>query len=310
MRSKLTAACLFLAMVALMTSGVHARVPVGSGLPAPTFERAILKLSRAQDHTVPAVPAHLPAPAMSAGIGPGSHLLMVFASDPGTLWACTANFIWKPPTGTKRYLGAAGHCFVPEGKTATHGPGADYNASGTSVRVCVSGCSFGGETGFIFQGTTVSLGPVVYGRQTQFDSDIGNDFGLVEIPTAHLGSIRTSMPVWGGPASPGSVSTGGLLCLYGNGVAVGEAWPTMARAGIGISDDGSSWEADLPSMVGDSGSAVETCGQDADGLHGKAAAGILTHLAPGFGLIAGTSLAKAITMATQAGLTISLVPGA
>ena len=49
---------------------------------------------------------------------------------------CTANFVWS--TGSTQYLGAAGHCFIPQGTTATHGPGADFDASGVLVSVCVN----------------------------------------------------------------------------------------------------------------------------------------------------------------------------
>jgi hypothetical protein len=312
MRSKLITTCLLLAAVyGLVPAGAHASVASAAGIQTPAPERAIYKFDKASDHTVVAIPAHLPVPAAATGIGPGSHLLIEFASEPDVIYGCTANFIWKPPSGTTRYLGAAGHCFVPETKTATHGPGADYNASGTSVKVCVSGCNFGGLTGFILDGTTIALGPVAYSRNSQGGVDVGNDFGIVTIPASlPTGvSLRPSVPVWGGPTSSGVVTTGGLLCLYGNGAGVGEVFPTMARAGIGMTTFADRWSADMPSAVGDSGSAVETCGQDAGGLHGFAAVGILTHLTPGAGIISGTTMSRAIAMAVQAGLTISLVPG-
>lgn len=73
-------------------------------------------------------PTHLPVPSTGSGIGPGSLLLI---SIGGGQFSCTANFIWTD--GTKKYLGTAGHCLLPENKIATHGPGADYNPSGTTV---------------------------------------------------------------------------------------------------------------------------------------------------------------------------------
>ena len=125
-----------------------------------------------------AIPLQLVTPAMAQNIGPGSHLII---DIPGAgTFGCTANFVWA--AGSVRFLGAAGHCFIPEGTTATHGPGADFDASAVRVSVCVSNCSFGGETGFTLTGDLVVLGRVAYARQTAADGDIGNDFGIVTIP--------------------------------------------------------------------------------------------------------------------------------
>lgn len=304
MRSRHLATCLVAATVAALIPSGAASTEV---VQFPAFERAIHTFGKAQDRTV-TIPAHLPVPATTSGIGPGSHLLIEFASEPDFIYGCTANFVWQ--SGTTRYLGAAGHCFVPETKTATHGPGADYNAAETTVRVCVSGCAFGGLSGFSIQGTTVALTPVVYARRTMGDSAIGNDFGVVTIPTALHPQIRPSVPVWGGPTSSGTITTGGLVCLYGNGAGVGETFATMARAGIGITNNSDYWTADLPSMIGDSGAAIVTCGQDSGGLHGFKAAGILTHLTPQLGFIAGTTMSRAIALAAQrTGLTITPVMG-
>src|SRR5213595_2417333 len=61
------------------------------------------------------VPLTLVTPAMAQNIGPGSHLLI---DIPGAgTFGCTAIFVWA--SGATRYLGAAGHCFIPEGTTAT-----------------------------------------------------------------------------------------------------------------------------------------------------------------------------------------------
>jgi hypothetical protein len=312
MRSKLITTCLLIALVAMM-SPTGAQAVSDLGAVTPRFEPAVAKYLVSQDHTVPAIPAHLPAPTSSTGIGPGAHLLITMDDEPDFLFACTANFIYKPAgTSSTRYLGAAGHCFVPAGKTATHGPGADYNPSRTHVRVCVSSCLFGGETGFFIQGTTVALGSVAYARLSQNGEVLGNDFGIVTIPPAVAGQIRASLPVWGGPKSTaGTPATGALLCLYGNGVGVGETFPTMARAGIGMnSGSPDRWGSAMPSMQGDSGSAVVTCGQDADGLHGIGAVGVLTHITAGLGFIAGTTVSRSIAMAAQVtGLNIQLVLG-
>ena len=253
------------------------------------------------------VPLALVTPAMAQNIGPGSHLLI---DIPGAgTFGCTANFVWT--SGGTRYLGAAGHCFLPEGMAATHGPGADYNASGVQVSVCVSNCSFGGESGFVLTGNLVSLGAVAYARQTAADGDVGNDFGLVAIPASLASRIRTSMPVFGGPTTIASVTQGQPLCHYGNGVVVGETFLTMARIGVGTGSTSSSWMGDLIAAPGDSGSAVVTCGVSGTEVHGQGAAGILTHLAVVVGteqgVVFGTTTLRAIEMGREAGLSLALV---
>jgi hypothetical protein len=77
----------------------------------------------------------------------------------------------------------AGHCFLPADGKATHGPGADYDAWGVTVQVCVENCEGNFRTDLLV-GTLVNLGKVAYARQTNAtgDEDVGNDFGVVEIP--------------------------------------------------------------------------------------------------------------------------------
>jgi hypothetical protein len=253
------------------------------------------------------IPLALVTPAMAQNIGPGSHLLIEIPNA-GT-FGCTANFVWA--SGAARYLGAAGHCFIPEGTTATHGAGADYDTAGVQVSVCVRNCSFGGELGFTITGDLVALGPVAYARQTAADGDIGNDFGVVTIPASLAALIRPSMPVFGGPSSTGVVTLGQPLCHYGNGVGVGETFLTMARVGVGGGATPKYWMGDLAAAPGDSGSAVVTCALSGTDFAGQGAAGILTHLGVEagveHGVVFGTTIARAIEMAAEAGLTLSLV---
>lgn len=271
------------------------------------------------------IPAALVTPAMAENIGPGSHLIIDIPGE-GT-FGCTANFVWTGGAtasfvwtgGATRYLGAAGHCFIPASATATHGPGADYDASGVVVRVCVSNCSFGGVTGFTLTGDLVDLDRVAYARQTFAGEDIGNDFGVVTIPPALAPGIRTSMPVFGGPSGVEEVDPGDLQCHYGNGVVVGETFGTMGRVGVGGGSTATYWMGDLAAAPGDSGSAVETCSSDATAIDGENAVGILTHLSLQVcpcsigpvvaqqGVVFGTTVARAIEMAREAGLSLSLV---
>lgn len=264
-----------------------------------SFAPAVLALADDADRTV-ALPLGMPLPTGSVGLGPGTYLL---SDIDGQTFLCSANWVWA--AGGAYYLGAAGHCFLPEGATSTHGPDRDHDASGVAVRACVRNCEFSGGLDFALGGTTVALGPVVYARQTKNGADIGNDFGLVRIPDHLIGEIRAAMPVWGRAAGgTKDVSPGDVTCLYGNGLAVGEAYLTKARMGTGIVSlaDGS-WRAAMPSLMGDSGAAVATCRATLGSVDADRAVGVLTHLS-GSG-IAGTSMGKAQQLAREAGLSIA-----
>jgi hypothetical protein len=297
--------------VPLLLAGL-ATSPVVLAAPRPAVAAAVdvvrprIDLTSAIRRTA-TVPLALVTPAMAQNIGPGSHLLIEIPGA-GT-FGCTANFVWA--SGTTRYLGAAGHCFIPEGTTATHGTGADYDSSGVQVSVCVSNCSFGGQAGFVVTGDMVPLGAVAYARQTAADGDIGNDFGVVAIPESLAALVRPSMPVFGGPTTVEVVAQAQPLCHYGNGVLVGETFVTMARVGVGGGSTATYWMGDLAAAPGDSGSAVVTCGLNGTDLAGRGAAGILTHLGVEIGVqhgfVFGTTIARAIEMAREADLSLTLV---
>jgi hypothetical protein len=239
--------------------------------------------------------AGAPTPNAADGIGPGSYLLIT-RSD-GT-FICTANFVWKG--GGTQYLGAAGHCFLK----STENSLADGNPV-SRVQVCTSNCFFGGQLGAVVRGTFANLGGVAYARQNDpsaaAPTDIGHDFGLVAIPSGLSSQVRTAVPVWGGPnASSAPVSPGDPLCVYGNGVGLGETFATRARAGVAEAQQAGAWYAALPASPGDSGSGVVNCAS------GKGA-GILTHLVVGVpGGTAGTTVLQAISMAASGGLSITL----
>lgn len=284
-------ALLGLALVAL------ASLPAPASSGAAEWGRAALRVA---DGTV-AIPLDAPLPAGATGLGPGTYLL---SEIDGSTYACTANWAWTD--GSAYYLGAAGHCFLAQDKTATHGPGRDANASGVRVRACVYACEFSGTLDFLLTGDTVELGPVVYARQARGGVEIGEDFGLVRIPDALVHEIRSALPVWGRPPAPSSLRAGDLACVYGNGVGVGETYLTKARMGVGIVTlDGVSWRAAIPSAPGDSGSAVAECGVWLGGTRATGAVGVLTHLSSGG--TAGTTLAQSARLAKEAGLTVQPV---
>ncbi len=247
-----------------------------------------------------------PLPEDAVGIGPGSPLLQNIG---GSWYICSANFVFQ--SGAKYYLGSAGHCFLGEGKTASHGAGADYNLNQVTVEVCVDWCYFGGQLqGFL--GDMVTLGSPTYARQTGSGGDIGNDFGVVEIPSQYHHLIRPEMPMWNGPTgADGNEGTGRTVVHYGNGIEAGTFMTSKGRAGTSLNDgSAASWQALVSIAGGDSGSAINhgTLG-GSDVLEGGAALGVVTHglIVPGVPLGWGTSIERALAMGKEAGLNLELV---
>jgi hypothetical protein len=281
-------------------------------------KRARVDLTRMTNRTT-RTPLELVTPEMAQNIGPGSHLLIDIPNE-GT-FGCTSNFVFSD--GSRQFLGAAGHCFIPAAATSTHGPGADFDASGVRVSVCVSDCSFGGQTGFVLTGNLVPLGQVAFARQTGADGDVGNDFGVVEIPASLANLVRPQLPVFGGPSTIEEVEQLQPLCHFGNGVVVGESFLSQGRMGIAGGSTPTTFMGDLLAAPGDSGSAVVTCERDGTALRGQGAAGVLTHLGVEAcpcgidpetgavtaqqGIVFGTTTARALELAREAGLTLSVV---
>lgn len=251
------------------------------------------------------VPADVVVPEQSSSIGPGS-MLFITREDGTKTTGCTANFVWEG--SGSMYLGTAGHCLLPRDASADDNAGGEYDSSEVTVRVCVD-CSFGGATALstgLVRGRLVKLGPVAYARQRQDDTALGNDFGLVEIPSDAEDLVDASMPMWGGPTGTGAINTAESVVMYGNGIGVGETFATKGRAGTGVTNNSNqgTWVAELPASPGDSGSGVQVARQTGSGPQGEQAAGILTHLVVGG--TAGTNIAKAREMATEAGLDVNV----
>lgn len=264
------------------------------------------------------VPISILDPNIARNIGPGSAILITIPGE--GRFGCTANFIWTD--GKKQYLGSAGHCFLPTVKKSTHGEGADYDASGVKVSVCVENCG-GNFRANLLVGTWVELGRIAYARQTDptGTEDVGNDFGVVEIPAEAEHLVRPSMPVWGGPTGIQEFEYGKYGCHYGNGLGVGEVFLTKARVGLAGGSDRDYWMGDFAGAFGDSGSGIVTCESDGLTFHGQGASGVLTHLGVAVGdvkyknlkmkaetgVILGTTMRRATEMATEAGLKLSVV---
>ncbi len=247
-----------------------------------------------------------PLPEDAVGIGPGSPLLQNIG---GSWYICSANFVFQ--SGNRYYLGSAGHCFLGDGATASHGPGGNYNLNQVTVEVCIDWCYFGGQLqGFL--GDMVTLGSPTYARQTGSGGDIGNDFGVVEIPSQYHHLIRPEMPMWNGPTGAnGNEGTGRTVVHYGNGIEAGTFMTSKGRAGTSLNDgSGASWQALVSIAGGDSGSAINhgVLG-GSDVVEGGAALGLVTHglIVPGVPLGWGTSIERAIAMGSEAGLNLELV---
>lgn len=311
LRRALVAASVSLLLLAPVASAALDVDPLADAKPVP-LRLDVTGLIDPDDLVGPS-PMHAPVPADGTGMGPGSLLLISMA---GGAYICTANFIWQDSGGTK-YLGSAGHCFLPAGKTATHGPGANYNPALTTVRVCVDACSIGSNIQNVRFATWVDLGSPEYARQTGSGGDIGNDFGIIEIPASANAWIRPNMPVFNGPTTTGTATLGKTLCHFGHGFGYGESFVTEARVGSAWTSSSTGFTAILTIAGGDSGSAIQTCDRQADGIHGVAATGIITHgvgvpvvngVAPfNVGLGYGTTVARAQVLAQEAGYTITPV---
>jgi hypothetical protein len=266
------------------------------------------------------IPPEVLTPEAARNIGPGSALVITIP-DEGR-FGCTANFVWR--ARGKTYLGSAGHCFLPGDRKSTHGEGADYDASGVEVRVCVEGCEGNFRT-MLLVGKFVTLGKVAYARQTDptGEEDVGNDFGVVEIPSAVADLIRPSLPVFGGPDGADTLKPGEFGCHYGHGLVVGETFLTKGRVGVGGGGDKQFWMGDFAGAFGDSGSGLVQCAPDGATFKGEGAVGVLTHLGLAVcpckvnfrkltieaqhGVIFGTTVARSVALAREAGLSLSLV---
>jgi hypothetical protein len=281
------------------------------------LRRAVLRVI---EKATTVIPADVVTPEMAEKVGPGAHMLIDVPGET-TLKFCTANFVYD--AGKQRYLGAAGHCFLPSAKTATHGLDADYDASSVRTYVCVEDCAFGGATGLaggesgvsFFTGKLVELGAVAYARQADdaaHTHDLGNDFGIVAIPEALR--IRKVVPVFGGPTGIDQPHQGDLLCHYGTSVIAGETFLTMGRVGIVGGSTAETFSFFGAVGPGDSGSPAVRCEQAGLDLDGFGAVGFVTHLwanddeAPvTSGPNVGTTIARALEMAQRdAGLVLTL----
>lgn len=317
----------------LAASDRPAAPPTWTVVVHPSFEVAprMLKVDRTEVAGTPnplaaALLPELPrGGAITQGIGPGAPMYVQWDGNRNSVGICTANYAWKDQDA-KLWLGAAGHCFLPEGVTNNAGT---YNYARTEVWVCRSDCVLGGTAGaqafFEWQAGApldiVKLGAVGYARQ----NGVGQDFGFVAIPSALTGDVEPEMPGFGGPyANNPNGFIGDLYFHHGNGIATSETAATKSRIGVGDGDGGdkTSWVMLGISYGGDSGSAVNSISlQTANGgipvgPNNPDARGLLTHGAiqplPLIGaaplpISFGTTVAQAQAMANEGGFCLVYV---
>jgi hypothetical protein len=183
------------------------------------------------------------APAPGAAIHPGVQTFTDGAQ-------CTANFVFYDASDV--YLGQAAHC------------------SGTGAATETDGC----DSGSLPLGTAVDIGgsrpgTLVYNSwltmqahgEANADACAYNDFALVRVDPADVGSVNPSIPFWGGPTGldGNGTATGDTVLSYGNSSLRGGITQLSPKQGKSLGDEGSGWSHTVytvtPGIPGDSGSA-------------------------------------------------------
>jgi hypothetical protein len=183
------------------------------------------------------------APASGAAIQPGIQTFTGGAQ-------CTANFVFYDASDV--YLGQAAHC------------------SGTGAATETDGC----DSGSLPLGTAVDIGgsrpgTLVYNSwltmqargEANADACAYNDFALVKVDPADVGSVNPSIPFWGGPTGLDGhgTATGDTVLSYGNSSLRGGITQLSPKQGKSLGDEGNGWSHTVytvtPGIPGDSGSA-------------------------------------------------------
>ena len=191
------------------------------------------------------------APAATAKIHPGVQMFTEGAQ-------CTANFVFTD-TRNRVYVGYAAHCAGLGSSTDTNGCETPSVPLGTAVR-------FGTGSTLLSSGTTVGFGRLAYSswrsmrsrRVTAANQCNYNDFALVRVNSAYVGTVNPSMPHWGGPIGldTDGVAAGSRVYTYGgSSMRLGSG---AAKTGNVLGTGGGGWTRTVrtgnPGIPGDSGS--------------------------------------------------------
>ncbi len=183
------------------------------------------------------------APADAATVHPGVQTFTDGAQ-------CTANFVFTQ--GDEVYIGQAAHCSGTGGSMQTNGCTSGSLPLGTPVEV----------DGASRLGTLVYNSWLTMQRVGEQDANACryNDFALVRLDPADVGSTNPSVPFFGGPTGldRDGTRTGESVYSYGNsGLRLGLS-PLSPKEGTSVGDAGGGWSHTVytvtPGIPGDSGS--------------------------------------------------------
>jgi hypothetical protein len=182
------------------------------------------------------------APTETATVHPG---VQVFTEG----GQCTANFVFQG--GGDVYLGQAAHCAGTGGQTETDGCTSGSLPLGTPVEV--TGASKPGTLAYSSWLTMQANG------ETNPDACAFNDFALIRIDPADVGSVNPSVPGFGGPTGVGAAGgLGSTVYSYGNSSLRGGVTLLSPKQGIVVQSQGNGWSHNVvtltPGIPGDSGS--------------------------------------------------------
>ena len=185
------------------------------------------------------------APASSATVHPG---VMTFTDGA----QCTANFVFYDASDNV-YIGQAAHCSGTGGSTDTDGCQTTSLPNGTPIEV--TGAS---QPGTLVYNSWTAMGAA---GETNPDACAYNDFALVRVDPADVGSVNPSIPFWGGPTGldGDGTATGDTVLSYGNSSLRGGITQLSPKQGKSLGDEGTGWSHTVytvtPGIPGDSGSA-------------------------------------------------------
>ncbi|HMI81561.1 MAG TPA: serine protease [Solirubrobacterales bacterium] len=162
---------------------------------------------------------------------------------------CTANFVFQE--GATVYLGQAAHCSGTGAQTETDGCTSGSLPLGTPVEV-----SGAGKPGTLAYNSWLAMQASDEGDP---DACAYNDFALIRLDPADVGSVNPSVPGFGGPTGLGTVGDlGSTVYSYGNSELRGGIAKLSPKQGIVIQNEGGGWSHDVatltPGVPGDSGS--------------------------------------------------------
>jgi hypothetical protein len=210
----------------------------------------------------PSVAGAVGAPAAAAppgeAIGPGVQMFTDGAQ-------CSANFVFGDGSG-RTYVGYAAHCAGLGSATDTNGCTSKSLPLGTRVRFATGATA-------ATEGTTLGHGTLVYSSwrtmrsigTTAANPCAANDFALVRVDRADLGSVNPTVPFWGGPTGLGTGSPAGDQVYSWGQSSLRPTTLLSPKTGVSLGSTYGGWGLDVytvtPGIPGDSGSGF----LDADG---------------------------------------------